>query len=42
MVEWGDIGSKEEVFEEIGVGDLLGQLVVNDLFGEEEDQNVGS
>ncbi|WP_407595270.1 RelA/SpoT family protein [Acinetobacter lwoffii] len=42
LLEWRHIASKEQLFEQIAVGDLLPQLVANHLFAQDQHQNVAS
>lgn len=42
LLEWRHIASKEQLFEQIAVGDLLPQLVANHLFAQDQHQNIAS
>src|SRR5690606_38977360 len=40
LLEWRHVSSKEQLFEQIAVGDLLPQLVANHLFAQDQHQNI--
>nr|WP_314101130.1 HD domain-containing protein [Acinetobacter lwoffii] len=42
LLEWRHVSSKEQLFEQIAVGDLLPQLVANHLFAQDQHQNIAS
>lgn len=42
LLEWRHIATKEQLFEQIAVGDLLPQLVANHLFAQDQHQNIAS
>lgn len=42
LLEWRHVSSKEQLFEQIAVGDLLPQLVANHLFSQDQHQNIAS
>lgn len=42
LLEWRHVSSKEQLFEQIAVGDLLPQLVANHLFAQDQHQNITS
>ena len=42
VLEWRHVPTKEQLFEQIAVGDLLPQLVANHLFAHDQHQNANS
>ena len=42
LLKWRHVSSKEQLFEQIAVGDLLPQLVANHLFAQDQHQNIAS
>lgn len=42
LLEWRHVATKEQLFEQIAVGDLLPQLVANHLFAQDQHQNIAS
>ena len=42
LLQWRHVSTKEALFEQIAVGDLLPQLVANHLFAQDQDENNAS